>query len=121
MTYLRMNHFLKLRTPPAVPATHVEPTAPAPAPAEAPRTVPVSKVKRRHVALAACAILASGCDRDESVVHNGQPSQVAIATAPFPQGFVRDPSVPDASEVFAAQDAARVAAVVPPSAATPEK
>jgi hypothetical protein len=114
MTYLRMNHFLKLRTPPAVPATQVE--TPALAPAEAPKTVPVSKVKRRHVALAACAILASGCGRDDPVAHNGQPTQVATNHGPIPQAFARDPSVPDASEVFAAQ-----AAIVPQPAATPEK
>jgi hypothetical protein len=88
--------------------------------------VPVSKVKRRHVALAACAILAAGCGRNEvdAVAPNGQPSQVATNHASIPQAFARDPSVPDASTVFAEQDAAdkaKAALALPPQVATPGK
>jgi hypothetical protein len=61
MTYLRMSHFLKLRTPSPAVAPVVAPVdTPPEAPAKVHKPVVVSKVKRRHVAIAACAILAAG-------------------------------------------------------------
>lgn len=59
--------------------------------------------------LAAAALaLVSACQRtDESViVSSGQPSQAVIHPGPTAQGTIRDPSVPDAATVFAAEEAA---------------
>lgn len=82
-----------------------------------------------RVALGAiAALLLAGCGKpaDEAAVSNGQPSQVASHAEPIPTPFARDPSVPDASAVFAAQDAAdkamnAKAAPAPAAAATPQK
>jgi hypothetical protein len=77
---------------------------------------------------AAAALLLAGCGKPAAdvAVTNGQPSHVAVHAEPIQTPFARDPSVPDASVVFAAQDAAdkamnAKAASAPAAAATPQK
>lgn len=74
------------------------------------------------------ATLIAGCGKpaESTAVTNGQPSQVAVHAEPIATPFARDPSVPDAGAVFAAQDAAdkamnAKAAPAPAAAATPQK
>ena len=59
----------------------------------------------------ALAMVLAGCQRSEapSVTSNGMPQERVTNTAPIPQFPKGDPSVPDASTVFAAQDAAEKA------------
>ncbi len=77
---------------------------------------------------AACAMLAAGCGKNEgsAVASNGQPSQIETSSPPRIQVFARDPSVPDASAVFAAQAAldkskGTAETIIPPQAPTPQK
>ncbi len=57
---------------------------------------------------AAIVAAASACQRNEEpqAISNGQPTQVASGPAHIQVGSTRDPSLPEAGAVFAAQDAA---------------
>ena len=70
--------------------------------------------KISSAALVATALLLSLSACQRSVEHpaafNGQPSPTAIHSGPIvQQGTIRDPSLPDASSVFAAEEAAEKA------------
>ena len=72
---------------------------------------------------AAIAVAVAGCQQsDESAVtSNGMPSERVTNTAPIPQFPKGDPSVPDASTVFAAQDAADKAQAMQETTAMQQK
>ncbi len=61
------------------------------------------------VLAAALTPMLAGCDRNDGTrvvaVSNGQPSQEILTAGPTQSGTVKDPSLPDAAAVFAAQDA----------------
>ena len=56
----------------------------------------------------ALAMVLAGCQQSDepAVTSNGMPSERVTSTTPIPQVPKGDPSVPDASTVFAAQEAA---------------
>jgi hypothetical protein len=55
----------------------------------------------------ALAIMLAGCQRsDAPITSNGAPPQPVTNATPIPQMSKGDPSVPDATTVFAAKDAA---------------
>ena len=60
---------------------------------------------------ASLALAISACQRsgEPAVTWNGQPSQTAIHSGPVVQGTMRDPSLPDAATVFAAEELAEKA------------
>jgi hypothetical protein len=66
------------------------------------------KISATTLAAAAMVLAFSACQRsvEPSAVSNGQPSQTVIHPGPTAQGTIRDPSVPDATTVFAAEEAA---------------
>jgi len=68
----------------------------------------MNRVSRSIFAGAALAMALTGCQKSDApaITYNGPPPQPVINTAPIPQMPWRDPSVPDASAAFAAQDAA---------------
>lgn len=60
---------------------------------------------------ASLALAISACQKsgEPAVTWNGQPSQTAIHSGPVVQGTIRDPSLPDAATVFAAEELAEKA------------
>jgi len=70
------------------------------------------KISFATVVAAALLLSLSACQRsvEPAVAFNGQPSQTVIHSGPIvQQGTIRDPSLPDASSVFAAEVAAEKA------------
>ncbi|MEO8302687.1 MAG: hypothetical protein ABI724_01075 [Betaproteobacteria bacterium] len=70
---------------------------------------------------AAVALLMAGCQKNElpAVTSAYKPSSTLGSAASIPPVSTRDPSVPDASKVFAAQDAADRAKAMQDAAAVP--
>lgn len=68
----------------------------------------MNTLNRTIFVAAALAAFLPACHNSEepSAVSNGQPSQVVADATPIHLGSGRDPSLPDASAVFAEQDAA---------------
>jgi hypothetical protein len=66
------------------------------------------KISATTLAAAAMVLAFSACQRtgESTVASSGQPSQTVIQPGPTAQGTIRDPSVPDAAAVFAAEEAA---------------
>lgn len=72
----------------------------------------IQKVRSATVVAAALLLSLSACQRsvEPTVAFNGQPSQTVLHSGPVvQQGTIRDPSLPDASSVFAAEEAAEKA------------
>lgn len=68
----------------------------------------MNPTRTRSLLLAAAIVAAlAACQRNDEpqATSNGQPTQIA-SPAHIQVGFTRDPSLPGAAEVFAAQDAA---------------
>jgi hypothetical protein len=57
------------------------------------------------VALVLTAVTLAACDRDDDVMPLA--AQTKAATSTIPDSLVRDPSLPDASQVFAKEDQAK--------------
>ena len=72
---------------------------------------------------AALALALAGCQRGVAPANppNGAPAQSVTSVGPIPQMPKGDPSVPDASTVFAAQDAAQRAKAMPDPTALQQK
>ena len=68
---------------------------------------------------AAFAMTLTGCQKNDApaVTSNGEPSQTVTNATPIPQMPTRDPSVPNATTVFGAQDAADKAKAMQDTAA----
>lgn len=84
------------------------------------------KLSRAVLCAAALMTTVAACQRaPEAVVSNGQPPQSVVEAGPvLSQGTFRDPSLPDASTVFAAEaaaDKARQDAIALQQVATPQK
>ena len=72
---------------------------------------------------AAISIALAGCQRSDTsgITSNGAPSESVTTPTPIPQFSKGDPSVPDASTVFAAEDAAAKAKAMEDTAALQQK
>ena len=72
---------------------------------------------------AALAMALSGCQKSDApaITSNGVPPEPLTNAAPVPQFHKGDPSVPDASIVFATQDAAEKAKAMQDTAALQQK
>ena len=68
----------------------------------------MNRLSRSILAGAALAMVLAGCQKSEApaITSNGAPPQPVTNVTPSPQMPKGDPSVPDASTVFAAKDAA---------------
>ena len=71
----------------------------------------INRTSSSTLFFAALMLSLSACQRtvEPTVVSNGQPAQVAVVEPAPMQSMVRDPSLPDASSVFAAEAAAEKA------------
>ena len=83
----------------------------------------MNHVFRSIFAGAALAMALTGCQKSDApaITSNGAPPEPITNTAPIPQFAKGDPSVPDASTVFAAQDAAEKARAMQDTAALQQK
>ena len=83
----------------------------------------MNKASRSIFIGAAIAIALAGCQRSDApaVTSNGAPPGSAATATPIPQFSKGDPSVPDASTVFAAQDAADKAKAMQDATALQQK
>lgn len=72
---------------------------------------------------AAISIALAGCQRNDApaITSNGAPPESVTTATPIPQFPKGDPSVPDASTVFAAQDAAEKAKAMEDTTALQQK
>ena len=72
---------------------------------------------------AAISMALAGCQRNDApaITSNGMPSERITNTTPIPQFPKGDPSVPDASTAFAAQDAADKAKAMEDTTALQQK
>lgn len=83
----------------------------------------MNKAFRSIFAGAALAMALTGCQRSDApaITSNGVPPEPVTNAAQIPQFPKGDPSVPDASTVFAAQDAAEEARAMHDTAALQKK
>ena len=83
----------------------------------------MNKASRSIFIGAAIAIALGGCEGSDvpAATSNGAPPESATTTTPIPQFAKGDPSVPDASAVFAAQDAADKAKAMEDATALQQK
>jgi hypothetical protein len=82
-----------------------------------------NKAFRSIFAGAALAMALTGCQKSDVpvITSNGVPPEPTTNAAPVPQFAKGDPSVPDASTVFAAQDSAEKARAMQDTAALQQK
>lgn len=83
----------------------------------------MNKASRSIFIGAAISIALAGCQKGDvpAVPSNGMPSERVTDTTPIPQFSKGDPSVPDASTAFAAQDAADKAKAMEDTTALQQK
>ena len=83
----------------------------------------MSKIFLSVFAGAALAMALAGCQKSDppAVISNGAPTESVTSAAPIPQFPKGDPSVPDASDALAAQDAAEKAKLTLDSTALQQK
>jgi PBP1b-binding outer membrane lipoprotein LpoB len=83
----------------------------------------MNRVSRSIFAGAALAMVLAGCQKSDApaITSNGAPPQPVTNVTPSPQMPKGDPSVPDASTVFAAQDAAEKAKAMQDTAVAQQK
>jgi hypothetical protein len=82
----------------------------------------MNKVSGSIFVCAAVALLLTGCQREAPSALKEEPRQVVVADAtPIPQLPTRDPSLPDAATVLAAEDAAAKAKAMQDTAELQQK
>ena len=83
----------------------------------------MNRISRSIFAGAALAVVLAGCQKSDvpAITSNGAPPQRVTDAAPIPQMPKGDPSVPDATAAFAAQDAAEKAKAMQDTTVLQEK